>query len=54
MYTEEEYSVIGTEIAELLNLPKDKDSGRYITEWGNKSSIGLARVIERIFEENKQ
>lgn len=53
MLTEQAYNAIGLEIAELLNLSIDEDHGRYITQWGNKSAIGLARTIERIFEESK-
>ena len=41
--------IIGKNIAELLNL-KLKSNGRYNTEWGDKTAIGLYYCIQRIID----
>jgi len=39
---------IGSEIAELLGLKKNKD-GNYKTQYGTKSPRGLARMLARCY-----
>ena len=39
-----------TEIADLLNLKLVSD--KYNTSWGNKTPLGLGRVIERIYTDH--
>jgi hypothetical protein len=38
---------MGDRIAEILNIKKNKD-GRFNTEFGTKTNIGLARTIKRL------
>jgi len=48
-YTEEEKEKIGKELAEILQLRKDKDcEGRYSLIWGNKTNTGIFETIRRL------
>jgi len=48
-YTEEEKEKIGKELAEILQLRKDKDcKGRYSLIWGNKTNTGIFETIRRL------
>lgn len=49
--TEEQEKKIGEEIIELLDL-KIKKNGRVNTSFGDKTPLGLGRVILRIIEES--
>ena len=46
--TEEEQTRRGELLAEVLGLKKKRKSGRYDTAWGDKTALGLFRVVERI------
>ena len=44
-------TAIGEEIARVLQLKKDRSTGRYNTAWGDKTAMGLARTLRRVFDE---
>lgn len=50
-FTEEQEKKIGEEIIKLLNL-KIKKNGRVYTSFGDKTPLGLGRVILSIIEES--
>jgi hypothetical protein len=53
--TEDQEAKIGRAIAIVLMLKKDSDHGdRYITEWGNKTAIGLYRTVKCIINEGSK
>jgi hypothetical protein len=42
----------GQALVDLLNLKKDTVTNRYKTQWGEKTVVGLGRVIARIVRES--
>lgn len=51
-YTEADKDRIGTTIAQLLNMPRDRDhKDRFSTLWGSKTPIGVFEVIRRLGRE---
>ena len=50
MLTDDHAIELGNEIADLLNLKLVSD--KYNTSWGNKTPLGLGRVIERIYTDH--
>ena len=47
--TEQEQQRRGEMLVSILNLRKEKGyADRYKTEWGNKTALGLFRMVERI------
>ena len=49
--TDEQKEYRGNYLAEIFKLKRDKEfKDRYITEWGNKSAIGIYEIAKRIIE----
>ena len=46
--TEDEETKRGELLAEVLQLKKKRSNGRYDTEWGDKTALGLFRTIALI------
>lgn len=44
---------VGLRLATLLDLKLGED-GRYETNWGRKTPIGLARCVDRIIKEEQR
>lgn len=51
--TEAEELERGNLLAVVLRMRKSKDTGRYQTDWGDKTALGLFRTVQRIIEEGK-
>lgn len=51
--TDAEFDAAGQQIADLLGLKKNRETGRYDTDWGTKTNKGLVLCVKRILEENK-
>lgn len=48
------HSFRGALLCRVLKLRKDPDAqGRYLTEWGNKTPLGIFLTAKRIIEEGK-
>ena len=43
----------GQMLADVLDLPHSTEPGRYRTEWGSKTALGLYRTVKRIIEEGE-
>lgn len=43
----------GELLAEVLSLKKSRETGRYATTWGDKTALGLYRVVERIIQDGE-
>ena len=41
----------GDMIAEVLKLKRDRNTGRFNTTWGDKTSLGLFNTVKRLVEE---
>lgn len=52
--TEAEEIRRGNMLAEALHLKRDKTyPDRWLTDWGNKTSLGLFRTVKRMVEEGE-
>lgn len=52
--TEQEETERGAMLAAVLHLRRSlAEHGRYVTDWGTKTPLGLFRTIKRIVEESK-
>jgi hypothetical protein len=47
---EEQYESLGLSLVNFLALKPNKETGRYDTEWGNKTLTGLGRCMERLMK----
>jgi len=45
--TDEQYETLGKSIVHFLGLKPNKITGRYDTEWGDKTLVGIGRCVER-------
>ncbi len=43
----------GEMIAEVLRIPVNPENGRYWTQWGDKTAIGLYEVTKRLVEDGQ-
>lgn len=43
----------GELLAEVLQLKKQRDNGRYDTSWGDKTALGLFLTVQRIIEQGE-
>jgi len=50
--TEAQAEKLGQEIARLMSLTKNRETGRYDLEYGDKTAIGLGRVVQRLYQES--
>lgn len=51
--TESQEQERGELLAEVLQLKKNRLTGRYDTTWGDKTALGLFRTVQRIVEDGK-
>jgi hypothetical protein len=51
MLTEDHAIELGNAVANLVGLKLR--SGRYNTDWGTKTPLGLGRVIERMYQDHQ-
>jgi hypothetical protein len=53
--TNTEKIIIGNNLADILLLKVDKgyNPERYITNWGNKTSLGIYETVKRILEDKE-
>ncbi len=50
-YSIEEQAQTGAQIAHILGMKKNRQTGRYQTTWGDKTAVGLFNTILRIAED---
>jgi len=43
----------GQLLAQVLQLKKKRDNGRYNTQWGDKTALGLFLTVQRIINEGE-
>jgi len=43
----------GELLAKVLQLKKKRDNGRYDTNWGDKTALGLFLVVQRIINDGE-
>jgi hypothetical protein len=46
-------TMLGEKLADCLPLKKHPD-GKFVTAWGSKTAMGLARTVKRIMDENSR
>lgn len=52
--TEQQETQCGQLIADVLSLRRHSiERGRYSTEWGSKTALGIFRMVKRIIEEGE-
>ena len=55
VYTLEEKQIIGDRIGSFFQMHKTRDGrGRYVTDWGDKTAIGLFETILVLAEKIKR
>ncbi len=51
--TEDEKRERGNLLAHVLNIKRNRLTGRFTTKWGSKNSLGLYETIRNLIQEGK-